>query len=128
MNNYSVAFEIHNFNQAFMEVQGLLSVYEESILLEFERKEEVFGKNKSALKEVRIPYSDLEEMEWKKGFFRSKIILVGKTMRSLSDVPGAVQGRLVMNVKRKDRDDAERVASRVRLRISEERLNSLDEE
>lgn len=128
MYNYSVAFEIHNFNQAFMEVQGLLSVYEESILLEFERKEEVFGKNKSALKEVRIPYSDLEEMEWKKGFFRSKIILVGKTMRSLSDVPGAVQGRLVMNVKRKDRDDAERVASRVRLRISEERLNSLDEE
>lgn len=128
MNNYSVAFEIHNFNQAFMEVQGLLSVYEESILLEFERKEEVFGKNKSALKEVRIPYSDLEEMEWKKGFFRSKIILVGKTMRSLNDVPGAEQGRLVMNVKRKDRDDAERVASRVRLRISEERLNSLDEE
>ncbi|MEX2456096.1 MAG: hypothetical protein WD381_02230 [Balneolaceae bacterium] len=127
MNNYSVAFEIPNINQGFAEVKGLLSVYEESILLEFERKDAVIGVFKSGLKEARIPYSNLEEMEWKKGFFRSKIILTGKTMRSLSEVPGAEQGRLVMNVKRKDREDAERVASRVRLRISEERLNSMED-
>ncbi len=128
MYNYSVAFEIPNMNQGFIEVKGLLSVYEESILLEFERKDEVIGTSKAGFKEARIPYSNLEEMEWKKGFFRSKIILIGKTMKSMSEVPGAEQGRLVMNVKRKDRNDAERVASRVRMRISEERLNSLDNE
>lgn len=127
MNNYSVAFEIPSINQGFVEVKGLLSVYEDSILLEFERKDEVFGKSKSGLKEARIPYSDLEELEWKKGFFKSKITLIGKTMKSLGEALGAEQGRLVMNVKRKDRDDAERVASRVRLRISEERLNSMED-
>lgn len=127
MNNYSVAFKISNINQEFVEVKGLLSAHEESLLIEFERKEEVFGSSKPGLNEARIPYSDLEDLEWKNGFFRSKIILIGKSMRSLSEVPGAEQGRLVMNVKRKDRDDAEKVASRVRLRISEERLNSMED-
>jgi len=127
MNNYSVAFEIPNMNQGFVEVKGLLSVYEDSILLEFERKDAVIGSAKTGFKEARILYSELEEMEWRKGFFRSKLILFGKTLRSLSEVPGAEQGRLVMNVKRKDRDDAERVASSVRLRISEARLNSMED-
>lgn len=127
MNNYSVAFEIPNINQGFVEVKGLLSVYEESILLEFERKDAVIGVFKSGLKEARISYSDLEAMKWNRKFFRSKIVLIGKTMRSLSEVPGAEQGRLEMNIRRRDRDDAERVASSVRLRISEARLNSMED-
>lgn len=127
MNNQTVPFTIPDVNLGFAEVKGLLKITGEAIILEFESKDAFLGVIKSEVKEERISFDDIERVEWKKGFFSSKIIIFGKSMRALSEIPGSDHGKLTLKFRRRDRDRAADTAGKLRMDLSEYKLNELEE-
>lgn len=122
-----IPFEIPNVNFGLVEVKGLLHIKKDELLLEFNETDAFGGLIKSELREISIPFDEIDSIHYKKGMFSSKIEIVGKSMRSLMEVPGSDQGRSTLKVKRKNREAAEKALSAARLSLSEYKLNQLGE-
>lgn len=124
--NKRIPFRIKNLNYGLAEARGLLHIGDEELILELESQDTVVGLIKSELKEVIIPFADIEEINYKAGWIGAKIELVGKSMKVMSDLPGADHGSATLHIRRRDREKAERVLSKARLELSEFRLRELD--
>lgn len=122
----TVPFSIPEINHGFQEASGLMKLTREGIELEFEVKDAILGVMKSGIKNVIIPYSKLESITFKKGWFSSKIILNGTSMRVFEDVPGTNVATCIIKVKRKHRNEAQSLASHARLQLSEYKLDQMD--
>lgn len=114
-------------NQGFAEAQGLIHIKKNSLVLEFEVKDAFGGFIKSDLKEIDIPFDEIESLTYKKGFWGAKVLIEGNSMRTFEDVPGSEQGRCQLKIKRKHRDDAQQSISSARVALSEYKLSKLDE-
>lgn len=123
----SVPFEIPTVNQGFRVAKGLVNLEGEDLAFEFEVTDAIFGVLNSGLQELRLPLSGLQSVEFRKGWFSSKIILEARSLKVLKDLPGSEMTECVLKIKRKDREDAQRLASKVRLVMSEMKLRELDE-
>lgn len=122
-----IPFRIKNLNHGFSEATGLLHLENEKLVLEFETQDSVVGIVKSGLREVSIPFSEIDEIQYKSGFFGAKIEIIGKSMKVMEDVPGAKHGSAVLHVRRRDKKKAGQVLSRARLELSEFRLKELED-
>lgn len=121
----SVPFEIPEINHGFKEASGLMKLQDQGIELEFEVA--TLGLFKSGVQDVHIPYADLREIEYKKGWISDKIILEGISMRVFENVPGTEVATCQLKVKKKNRSDAQNLISKARLQLSEFKLNQMDE-
>jgi hypothetical protein len=126
MKSRSVPFEIPNVNHGFVIVKGLFHIKNDELVLEFDERDGFVGVMKSELKEIVIPFEDVDSITLIKNLFRTRIEIVGSSMKSLHNIPGAEQGRVLLKVKRKDRKLAEKVLSNARLSLSEYKLRQLD--
>lgn len=122
----SVPIEISNINNGLQVAEGLLKVRADDLHLEFEVKDNFLGLIKSGVRSAVIPYADLEDLRFKKGWWNAQIILEGRSMKVFEDLPGSEQGRMKLKVKRSDRTDAQNVVSSARVHLSEEKLERLD--
>lgn len=122
-----IPFRIKNLNYGLAEARGLLHIGEEELILEFESQDTVVGLIKSDLKELKIPFGDIEEMNYKPGWFGAKIEIVGKSMKIMSELPGGDHGTATLHIRRKDKKTAERVLSRARLELSEFKLKQMED-
>ena len=84
----SLPFKIEELNGGFALVEGILSVKENKLCIEFHKKDAVFGAIKSDVKSIEIPFSGIDMMEYKKGLFSSKLTIYGKNATALKDLPG----------------------------------------
>lgn len=123
----AVSFEIPTVSQGFRVARGLLSLVGEELLFEFQVTDAFLELFNSDVEEVRIGLSDLQSVEYRKGWFGSKIVLEVRSLRVLEDIPGTEGAECVLKIKRKNRIDAEKLVSRIRLTISEMRLKDLEE-
>lgn len=123
-----VPFKIPNVNYGFHEAKGLLKIQKEGLQMEFEVQDAFFGLMNSGIRTIRVPFGQLQSIRFKKGWFRGSIILEAKTMRVFEALPGSEQGTSTLRVKRKDREAAQNLISKARLRLSEQRLEELDDE
>lgn len=128
MTNRTIPFEIPDVNHGFVEVKGLLHVKENSLVLEFDQRDAFVGVIKSDLKEVSIPFSEIDSLRVIKKFWSMRVEISGTSMRSLREVPGSEQGRCVLKIKRKHRDEAIDVISSARVALSEYKLHRIGEE
>ena len=122
----SVPFEISEISHGFQEARGLMKLTKDGIGLEFEVQDSFVGILKSGIKNVHISYADLESIEFKKGWFKSKVIMKGVSMKVFEDVPGTEHATCTLKVKRSNRKGAENMVSRARLYLSEYKLNQLE--
>ena len=122
----ALPFTIENLNGGFMKLEGILRVKDEHLLFEFQKKDAVLEAYQSELKAVEIPLSELEMLEFKKGWFSAKLILHGKSASSFKDLPGKDLIERVLKVKRKHRDVAANISSNLNLALSEKKLQELD--
>ncbi|HET6527807.1 MAG TPA: hypothetical protein VFG39_03565, partial [Balneolaceae bacterium] len=95
--------------------------------LEFEVQDSLIGFFKSGITNSTIPFSDLESITFKKGWFGGKIILEGTSMKTFEDLPGTELATCILKIKRKHRNEAEKLISSARMRFSEYKLNELDD-
>ncbi len=118
----------NDVNHGFQTAGGLIKLEDEQLVVEYQTKDAFLEVIKSDVKEVRIPLRELQSVEFKKGWFSSKILLEGRSMWVLNDLPGADQGECALKIKRKDKKDAENLVSKIRIVMSELKLKDLDEE
>lgn len=124
----SLPFTIENLNGGFMKVEGILRVEGDHLVFEFQKKDAVVEAYQSELRTAKVPLSELDMIEFKKGWFSGKLILHGKIAKSFGDLPGKDLNERVLKIKRKNRERAASISSNLNLRISEQKLNELDNE
>lgn len=123
----SLPFSIENLNGGFMKVEGILRVEGEQLVFEYQKKDAVVEAYQSELRTEKIPLSELDMLEFKKGWFSTKLILHGKTAASFGDLPGEELTERVLKVKRKHRNVAANISSNLNLKLSEQKLNELED-
>lgn len=128
MMNRTIPFEIPDVNHGLVEVKGLLHFRKEELVLEFDQRDAFVGIIKSELKEKSIPFSEVDSIRYKKKFLSGAIEISGRSMKSLNDIPGSKQGQCKLKVARKDREEAERLVSSIRVSLSEYKLREMEEE
>ena len=126
--NRPLPFEIPNVNHGIVVVKGLFHLKNETIVLEFDKRDGFVGIMKSDLEEVVIPFQEIASITFIKKLFTTRIEIVGSSMKSLHNIPGAEQGRISLKLKRKDRKLAEKLMSHARLKLSEFKLKELDDD
>ena len=122
----ALPFTIEDLNGGFMKLEGILRVNKDRLMFEFQKKDAVLEAYQSELKTVEIPLSELEMLEFKKGWFSAKLILHGKSASSFRDLPGKDLIERVLKVKRKHRHVAANISSNLNLALSEKKLQELD--
>lgn len=123
----AVSFEIPTVNQGFRIARGLLKLEGEELLFEFQVTDAFLEVFNSDVEEVRIELADLQSVEYKKGWFSSKIVLEARSLRVFEEIPGTDGAECVLKIKRKDRGEAQKLVSKTRLTLSEMKLRDLGE-
>lgn len=124
----SVPFQIPNIHHGIQVAKGLLKVKDDGLYFEFEVEDSFLGMIKSGVKTETVFYQDLEEVRFEKGWWKGKVILEGTSMKVFDNIPGSEQGRLILKVKRSNRDDAQNAVSSARVHLSEQKLNEMDDD
>ena len=121
----AVPFEIPTVNQGFRIAKGLVNLDGEHMIFEYQVTDAFVGILTTEVREVRLPLRELQSVEYKKGWFSSKIILEARSLKALNDLPGTELTECVLKIKRKDRKEAEKLVSRTRVVMSEIKLRDL---
>lgn len=125
--HYRVPFTV-SANSGFMEVKGLLRTEFEALVIEFQSADAIIGIVKSGLKTKRIPYKAIRKLEFKKGWFSTKMILHTQSMSDLDGLPGAESGSVTFMIKKEHRNDALELNSHFQMQFSEYKIHLLDEQ
>jgi HEAT repeat protein len=107
---------------AITEYAGLVRLDGDSLCIEYQRSRggtvgewvgvlsflvPVTGLFKTGVQQVRVPVSDLTAVTLEGSLLsRTRIVLQAARMEAVRDVPGMVQGRIVLDIARKDREAA----------------------
>jgi hypothetical protein len=83
---------------------------------------------KSGIKDVTIPLSQIASITLNKGMWSTKIIVRGKSLRTVAEIPGCEREQAVLCIDRKDRDLAENFVLTLQLHLSEQALKQIEEE
>jgi len=106
---------------------GLLRLEGDTLVLEFETKDDVLQMLKSGVKRAAVPLTEVDACRWKPGWFGGKIELSVRSMSALSGIAGASQGRVVLGVSRKDRDRAFGLVANVELALAHRVVRAAEE-
>ncbi len=105
---------------SFADMEGIARVEENALALEFQVKDNIFGIIKSQPREVRIPFAELAEVTFRRGWFRGVLIVRARRMSVLADVPGTEGAEIRLRCQRRYRDAAQELASQVSMRMVED--------
>lgn len=122
----SIPFYNDEVYAGFAVQNGLIHIDSNFLTIEFETKDAVFKVVTSGLQTIRIPLNGIQSVEYKKGFFSSKIIITTKSLKYLSNIPGNESNSITFKIKKKDRDLAHLSVSQIQLLMAEHKLNSLE--
>lgn len=122
----SLPFYSDDLNSGLMMLDGILRVEKGVLYFEFQKKDAVLDVYKSDLMNIEIPLSEIAMMEYKKGFFTSKLIIHSKRAAAFKDLPGSQLTERTLKVKKKHREIAASISSNVNLELSERKLRELD--
>ncbi len=122
----SIPFTLPEVYHGLAEGHGRLHVGEEGLRLEYRVKDAVFGLLKSAVREVFLPYDDIEEFEYREGWFRRRFFIHVNTLQIAKDFPGADEGHIVLRFRKVSRDRLRTISSHITLQLSEHRLRRIE--
>ncbi len=114
----SVAFKFHNPEETQWE--GLVHLEDADLVLQYEKKEtvfdrvaEFFGKERSGVKHMVVPLSEITLARFKRGVFGAKLTLQVRDISILEGVPRTKPGTIRLDFRREDRDDAAGLAAAI---------------
>ncbi|WP_138432150.1 hypothetical protein [Fodinibius saliphilus] len=124
----SIPFEIPNVTHGLHLAKGLLKVKKEGIELEYEIQDAFFGITTTGVQTVLLSYEKIQEISFKRGWFSAKIIIEANSMKDVKEIPQAEHASVTLKIKRKHRDEAENIISTARVKLSEQKLDRLNED
>ena len=104
---------------------GIMQVNKDSLVLEYQVKDNILGMLKSDTKRLLIPYNNLTEVRYKRNWFISRFHLYVNSMQILGKFPIGKDGRITLKINRKRSHTAKELESYINLRLSEIRLEML---
>jgi hypothetical protein len=122
----SIPIRLHTPDAVFTETYGLLGLQEGCLVLEYESKDAFIGAYSSGVDELRILPDDVSSITFKKGLFRAKLAIHGRSMKLFEKVPGAKHGKITLHFKRKHRAAAAQLVMFLQHRLEE--LDSIEAE
>jgi hypothetical protein len=111
----SFPFSFNPVHGGLSAVSGVCRCEDDGIVCEFQIDIGGLGL-RSGIKELRLAYVDMEECEFRRGWFGGKVIIQARGLKALSDFPGTEGNQVVFKVRRKDRTRAEMIATEIDLR------------
>lgn len=126
-NMNSVPFRITGVLTDFADSEGIARLGLNSLVLEFQVKDNLFGLFKSAPREVHIPFSDLAEAVFKRGIFRGVLTVRARRLSAMASVPGLKESELRLGCRRRHWEAAAQLASGLNMRIIAHDLNQMAE-
>src|SRR5258705_724325 len=100
----SVPFTIPHLYGCLAECHGLLRGDGNHLVLEFQVQDNIFGLIRGSPKIVRLPLTELESVELRKGWFRdSNLVIAAKSLASVAALPGSRQGRVELRIATKSK-------------------------
>ena len=125
---HTVPFSISDAYEGLADVDGLARFDGQALTLEFQTKDAFFGMIKSDVQNVQISLTDLASVHFAKKMFGATLTLRVHSMALVEKIPGARRGEIKLRFARKHRDEAHTLVSQVQLRLSEHKLERMDEE
>jgi hypothetical protein len=124
----SVPFSVDGVMTDFADLEGMMRLEGAGLVLEFRIKDSVFGVLKSQLQEIQLPFGELAEVTFKRGWFWGTVILRGRRMDTLASVPGTKDGELRLRCRLKHCAAARELASNAGMRMVALDLSRMVEE
>jgi hypothetical protein len=121
-------FTIPSVYGGFAVAEGLARLRRDGLLLECEVSDSVAGIFRSGLKRIRIPLEAIASVEVRKRWWRTSLVLRVKTLRVIEELPGGRHGEILLQVRRRDRREAERFATALEGYLTEAALEQLERE
>lgn len=117
-------FSIDDVYGGFAKVTGLLTVEEDALFLEFQTKDNILGGLiKSAPRELMVPMKELDSVECVSKWTGTRFFVRVRRLSLLDGMPNVENGEVKLKIKRKNKQTALNMASKINLRISELRLD-----
>ncbi len=121
----SLPFTIRGVHGGFVDLEGIASLEDTELVLEFRLRHVLAWFVKTNTKEMRIPLSELEEVTLKRRLFRGVLILRARRLSLFSTIPGDHGSELRLRCRREHYHIAQDLASRVGMRIMEKDLKAM---
>lgn len=122
----SLPVTMPHLHMGFGEGMGVVIAGQDQLVLEYQVQDSLLNVLKSALKTVTVPYGEIAEINFKKGWGGGGVLeLRTHSLRPLSDVPSVEGSTLKLDVSKANRDIAAELVSIVMLRKSEQRLRDM---
>lgn len=123
MNPYSIPFDIPG---ELTESDGILTLVDEELRMEFQTKDGFVGLVKSDVKRIVIPLSEVLDIRFKKGWFGGgKILLQVGNMKLLEPVPGHTSGGVQLKIKKEFRESAMNLVAEIAYTAAEKSIEAI---
>ena len=110
------------------EISGLVRLKDETLIIEYQVQDELFGMLQSNVKNVKLPFTMIDSIEVEKRWFRHRFKIFLNQLPH-TEKPLTIEGNcLTFLIKKADKERALSLRSRLMMQISEQKLKDLDRE
>ena len=124
----SIPFTLPEVFHGLAEGHGRAHLDERGLRLEYRVEDAVFGMLKSRVRDLRIRFSDIDDVRFEKRWFHCRLVLHLHSIHPVADFPGSKSGRIELRFAKEHRERAREFHSHLTLQISEQKLRELDDE
>lgn len=125
LRQYILPFEFEDMYHGLAECKGLLKLAEDFLHFEFQTKDKIINLIKSDVKNVKIDYLQIGNIEFQKKMFSSQIIIHLNSMEVLSYFPNS-PSELILKIKKANRELAKQMINKINVKIGEKKLEKLE--
>ena len=97
-------FAVPNLFGGLAESKGLAKATASELAFEFVVKDNVLKVFKSAIREIRIPQSEIDLIRLERGWFRDKLRIRVRSIKWFSNLPGCHDGEVTLHLAKRDRE------------------------
>jgi hypothetical protein len=119
MDKISFPFSIKNVFAGFAEVSGVISLEEDTIEIEFQTMDSLAKMIKSDVKDITVPITDIEEIDFKKSIWGNKLTLRVSRLSMVSEIPSQESGEIRLSIQNKYTEMALNLVSKINPRAEE---------
>ena len=123
----NIPFYIDGVHGGFMKVEGIMRLEQDGIYLEFQVKDSLMEAYKSSVKTHFLVLKDIDTVELRIGWFRTRLFIFAQSGKILEAIPGNDLTQRVFSFKRGNRPALASMVSQLNLELSELKLKELDE-
>ncbi len=123
METIILPIKLSNSYEGLAESKGLVSFEKDTVRLQFQTKDSIFGVLKSDLKDVDIPLKNIQEIGYKKSLLDNKLTIKVDDLRLIRELPDSDNSEISLSVARANIEDAIDLVRAIKLDISEKEYN-----